>query len=81
MALTHRNRALIAAGPWLDCEDVRRRLQKQVNAAGGQKAWAKKHGVSPSYVCDVLQRHRLPGDKITKAMGLEKALLWRTPNR
>ena len=72
-------RATIAAGPWLGIEEVRQRLQKQVNAAGGQTAWAKRHGVSLAYVNDVLNSRRLPGDKITQAMGLEGALLWRTP--
>lgn len=75
-----RSRATIAAGPWLGLEAVRLRLQKQVNVAGGQTAWAKRHGVSLAYVNDVLQSRRLPGDKITDAMGLEKALLWRTPS-
>lgn len=74
-----RNRETIAAGPWLDWGGVVARLQKQVNAAGGQKEWAVKHGISTAYVNDVLQLRRLPGDKITKAMGLEKALMWRTP--
>lgn len=68
-------------GPWLDWADVQARLQKSVNAAGGQKSWATKHSISPQYVCDVLQGRRLPGNKITKALGLEKALLWRTPSQ
>jgi hypothetical protein len=67
------------AGPWLDINGVVARLQKSINAAGGQAAWAAKHGISPQYVCDVLAGRKLPGDKITRAMGLEKALLWRTP--
>lgn len=75
------SRDTIPAGPWLDWDGVVARLRKQVNAAGGQSAWAAKHDISPQYVCDVLQSRRLPGDKITKAMGLEKALLWRTPHR
>ena len=79
--LAMRSRKTIADGPWLDCEQVRLRLQKAVNASGGQKAWALRHEVSAAYVNDVLRRHRLPGDKISRALGLEKALLWRTPNR
>ena len=75
-----RNRDTIPAGGWLDIFAVTKRLQKQVTAAGGQKAWADKHKISAAYVCDVLQGRRLPGDKITVAMGLEKALLWRTPS-
>lgn len=76
-----RSRPTIQAGHWLNWNDVRTRLRKSVNASGGQKAWAEKHDISPQYVCDVLMGRRLPGDKITKALGLEKALLWRTPYR
>ena len=74
-------RATIPHGNWLSLEEVRQRLQNQVNAAGGQTAWAKRHGVSLAYVNDVLKSRRLPGNKITKSMGLEGALLWRTPSR
>jgi hypothetical protein len=74
-----RNRQTIAPGPWLCWTDVIARLQKSVNAAGGQSAWAQKHEISEAYVSDVLHNRRLPGDKITKALGLEKALMWRTP--
>lgn len=68
-----------APGPWLDWNDVISRLMNACHAEGGQSAWAKKHGVSAAYVSDVLKSRRLPGDKITEALGLEKALLWRTP--
>lgn len=75
-----RSRTTIPPGPWLDMHGVVRRLRAATNAAGGQSAWAAKHGISAAYVCDVLKGKRLPGDKITKALGLEKALLWRTPS-
>lgn len=73
------NRDTIPPGPWIDWPGVVLRLRKSCNAAGGQKAWATKHGVSAQYVNDVLRNHKPPGDKITRALGLEKALLWRTP--
>lgn len=72
-------RSTIPAGPWIDWGGVVARLQRSCNAAGGQSAWATKHDISAAYVNDVLKGRRLPGDKITKALGLEKALLWRTP--
>lgn len=81
LPMTKRRRTTTPPGPWLDWNGVIARLRQSVNATGGQKAWAEKHGVSPQYVCDVLQSRRLPGDKITKALGLEKALLWRTPSQ
>lgn len=76
-----RHRDTIAPGPWLDWDAVVLRLRSSCNAAGGQSAWAAKHKISAAYVNDVLKRRRLPGDKITKALGLEGALLWRTPSR
>lgn len=74
-----KSRATIPPGQWLDIDGVVARLRKSTNAAGGQAAWAAKHEMSAAYVSDVLHGKRLPGDKITKALGLEKALLWRTP--
>lgn len=77
--MSRRMRDTVPPGPWLDWADVNARLRKSANAAGGQAAWADKHGISRAYVNDVLKFRRLPGDKITKALGLEKALLWRVP--
>jgi hypothetical protein len=62
----------------LTIDGVVARLRRQVK--GNQKEWALRHGMSAQYVCDVLAFRRLPGEKITRAMGLEKALLWRTPS-
>lgn len=76
-----RYRETIPPGPWLDWEGVRFKLRQSVNASGGQKAWADKHDISAAYVNDVLRGRRLPGQKIARALGLEKALLWRTPAR
>lgn len=76
-----RDRDTIPPGPWLDIDGVMRRLQKSVNAAGGQREWGRKHGISPSYINKVLKGHKIPRDKITRALGLEAALLWRTPAR
>lgn len=67
----------IPCGPWLDILEVTTMLRNQVN--GNQAAWAKSHKISLGYVNDVINGRRLPGDKITQAMGLEKAMLWRTP--
>ena len=74
-----RSRETIPPG-WLDWNDVVERLKKSANAAGGQAAWAAKHEISAAYVNDVLRFRRLPGDKITKALRLEKAMMWRTPS-
>jgi hypothetical protein len=70
---------LIEPGPWIGLDDVVALLKKR--CGNDQRAWAKQHGMSQQYVNDVLRFRRLPGDKITQALGLEKALLWRTPAR
>lgn len=67
------------AGPWMNINEVEKMLRRIVE--GNQTAWAKRHKISLGYVNDVLNGRRSPGDKITQAMGLEKALLWRTPNK
>lgn len=74
-----RYRDTIPPGPWIDMNGVVLRLRKSCNAAGGQAAWAAKNEISAAYVNDVLKSRRLPGEKITRALGLEGALLWRTP--
>ncbi len=73
------NRPTTPCGPWMDIQSVTEMLRRRVR--GNQSAWAKQHNISLPYVNDVLNGRRMPGDKITKAMGLEKALLWRTPSR
>lgn len=66
------------AGPWLNIDQVAKLLRRHVR--GNQAGWAKRHGISAAYVSDVLRGRRLPGKKITQAMGLEGALLWRVPS-
>ena len=73
-----RDRATIPAGPWLNIDGVVSRLRAAVR--GNQAGWAKRHGISKQYVNHVLTGRKIPGEKITNALGLEKALLWRTPS-
>lgn len=54
--------------------DVCARLRRECREAGGQSAWAKAHGVSPQYVCDVLNARREPGDMILAALGLRRVV-------
>jgi hypothetical protein len=54
--------------------DVAGRLRAACRLAGGQKAWAEAHGISPQYVCDVLNARRDPGDSILGALGLRKVV-------
>lgn len=59
-------------GVELDLVGVGTRLQAACDAAGGQQAWARRHGISPSYVSDVLHARRDPGAAILRALGLAK---------
>jgi hypothetical protein len=51
-------------------------LAKVCKQAGGQKEWAHRNGVSPQYVCDVLQRRRKPGTAICDALKLGRVELY-----
>ena len=51
-------------------------LYAACKAAGSQKAWADTNGLSPQYVCDVLQGRREPGDSILSALGLKKVVTY-----
>ena len=65
-------------GEALTAEQVRERLRKACEAEGGQAAWAKRYGVSPQYVNDVLSRHRLPGAMIASGLRIvENPRTWR----
>ena len=55
---------------YLDSLEVCRRLTAACKAAGGQRAFARKHSMSDGYVCDVLNGRRDPGPSILKALGL-----------
>lgn len=49
-------------------------LRKSCSDAGGQSAWAEMHGVSASYLSDVVNSRREPGDKILAGLGLRKVV-------
>ena len=53
-------------------EQVRGMLERQCKDAGGQKAWADLHNVTPQYVCDVLQGRRGVGVAIAEGLGLRR---------
>lgn len=51
---------------------VRERLMHACAAVGGQRAWARMHGVAPSYVSSVVSGDAEPGPKILSALGLRR---------
>ena len=54
----------------LDLEDVIRLLRSEVERAGSQRAFARKAGVNISVVSRTLRRHRLPNEKLLRALNL-----------
>lgn len=55
------------------CEYLRRICQK----AGGQSAWARDHDLTQQYVSDVINKRRKPGDKICRAAGIVRDIVYR----
>ncbi len=55
---------------------VRHHLQRRVEAAGGQKAFAEIAGVSPQYVCDCLKGRRDIGKSIARVLGYEPVTMY-----
>lgn len=56
----------------MNTDDVRERLRKLSEKAGGQRALARDLGISPSYLNDVILGRKKPGAKILTALGLER---------
>lgn len=56
-------------------------LRSACEAAGGQQAWAKLHGISPQYVSDVLNARRDPGASILRALGWRRIVTYRKSNQ
>lgn len=54
--------------------DVFVQMRAACKDAGGQAAWAERHGMSAAYVSDVLNSRREPGPKILGALGLRKVV-------
>jgi hypothetical protein len=51
-------------------KDIVQLLRFEVERAGGQAAWAKKHRVDRSLVNKVLQNARPPTESVIRALGL-----------
>jgi DNA-binding transcriptional regulator YdaS (Cro superfamily) len=55
-------------------------LLRECKAIGDQAAWAAKHGISASYVSNVLQFRRDPGPAILAALGVERVVSYKRVN-
>ncbi|MGU3286076.1 hypothetical protein [Methylobacterium mesophilicum] len=56
----------------LSGDDVRNCLQAAVLAAGGQRAWAARHGLNQSHIGKVIAGKRLPGERVLSLLGLRE---------
>lgn len=54
----------------MDEKQVIERVRKEVGRAGSIRALAREWGVTPSYICDLLNGRRAPGGKILGPLGL-----------
>ena len=54
----------------LERKDIVQLLRSEVEEAGGQVAWAKKHGLDRTIVNKVMHRARPPTEGIIRALGL-----------
>lgn len=52
-------------------------MLKRRQGTRSQKALAEELGITPSYLCDVLQRRRDPGPQVLRALGLERVVTYR----
>lgn len=57
--------------------DILRVIRDEVNRAGSQKDLAAKLGVSPTYISDVLNERKEPGEAILEPLGLERVVTYR----
>ena len=60
----------------IDLQAMRKLLGREVDRAGGQVAWARRHGLHPSTINKVLNKQRLPGRKMLSALNLRKVIAY-----
>jgi len=65
----------------MDASQIILTIKKAVAEAGTQKALAKKWGITPQYLSDVLARRRDPGKSILRNLGLEKQVEYKGQTR
>jgi hypothetical protein len=63
-------------GRGLTAEQVRDRLGKACEDAGSQAAWARAHGYSPQWVCDVLSGRREISEALANSIGLIRRIAY-----
>lgn len=61
----------------MNTDTVRETLAKACAKAGCAADWAKANEISAAYVSDVLNGRKEPGEKILRALGLERIIDYR----
>ena len=56
-------------------QEVIDRLKAAVDVAGGQRAFARAHGISVGYVNDVLRGKRALSDRVLATIGIRRQIL------
>lgn len=54
--------------------EVIERLQEAVTAAGGQRAFARMHGLSVAYINDVLRGKRALSERVLATIGIRREI-------
>jgi DNA-binding transcriptional regulator YdaS (Cro superfamily) len=63
----------------LDLQNVLRPIERQVQQAGGQSAWARRTGVNRTNLNKLPQGRRPPSPQFIKALGLKKVVTCASP--
>ena len=53
---------------------VNNALADACTVAGSQLAWARENGISPQFVCDVLQGRKAPSERLARALGYRRVV-------
>jgi hypothetical protein len=61
-------------------ELLREQLKREVAAAGGQTPWADRHGLSVTYVNDLVHARKEFSGTIARALGYERVIRYRKLN-
>lgn len=66
--------SVIPSREWLDEAELYAVIRREVQAAGGQSAFARKLGISAAYVSQIVNAHREPSDAVLARIGLRRVV-------
>jgi hypothetical protein len=66
---------------FVSTKDVVEDLRLLADSMSTHKALAKKIGISPQFLCDILAGKRLPGKKVCKFLKVESVMVYREATR